>query len=175
MNCINCGKELSDGSAFCEQCGAAQQPEAQPQYQQPQYQQPQYQQPQYQQPQYQQPQYQYNPAYQQGGQYYADPNAMAPQKSTDPISVVGFICSLATWLFSTLSIANSVFSTFTLIALIMGLVFSPIGISRTKTRYKGRGLAIAGLVVSLVYLVLVIVVIIAAVALASSFINAIPF
>lgn len=166
MNCINCGKELSDGSAFCDQCGAAQQTEAQS---------PRYQQPQYQQPQYQQPQYQYNPAYQQGGQYYADPNAMAPQKSTDPISVVGFICSLATWLFSTLSSANSVFSTFTLIALIMGLVFSPIGISRTKTRYKGRGLAIAGLVVSLVYLVLLIVVIVATVALASSFVSAIPF
>lgn len=174
MNCINCGKELPEGSAFCEQCGAPQQAEAQqPQYQQPP--QPQYQQPQYQQPQYQQPLYPYNPAYQQGGQYYVDPNAMVAQRPMDAISVVGFICSLATWLFSILSNASGVFAVFTLISLVVGLVFSPIGISRTKIRFKGRGLAIAGLVISLLYLLLFIIVFIGIMSAAASFSRAFYF
>ncbi len=75
MFCIKCGAPLSEGSVFCENCGAQQnvqpqQPEVQqpayqePAYQQPAYQQPAYQQPAYQQPPYQQPVYQ-QPAYQQ--------------------------------------------------------------------------------------------------------------
>ncbi len=64
MFCEKCGTQCADGTAFCNNCGAAlnnanagatQATYQQPQYQQPQYQQPQYQQPQYQQPQYQQP------------------------------------------------------------------------------------------------------------------------
>ena len=40
--CVNCGKELSEDTAFCPECGAAQQ--AAPQQAPQQYQQPQYQQ-----------------------------------------------------------------------------------------------------------------------------------
>lgn len=72
MICNNCGATISDGTVFCEHCGAQVSAAApqQPVYQQPVYQQPQqpvYQQPVYQQPQqpvYQQPVYQ-QPAYQQ--------------------------------------------------------------------------------------------------------------
>ena len=59
MFCVNCGKQIADGSAFCDQCGAAQAPAQQPTpqpaapVQQPNYQQPVYQQ----QPAYQQPAY----------------------------------------------------------------------------------------------------------------------
>jgi len=72
MICQNCGATISDGTVFCEHCGAQVSAAApqQPVYQQPVYQQPQqpvYQQPVYQQPQqpvYQQPVYQ-QPAYRQ--------------------------------------------------------------------------------------------------------------
>ena len=67
MICQNCGATISDGTVFCEHCGAQVSAAApqQPAYQQPAYQQPVYQQPQqpvYQQPVYQQPQ---QPVYQQ--------------------------------------------------------------------------------------------------------------
>lgn len=95
---------------------------------------------------YQQPQ---QNAYQQNtyGQpvYNAQPIATQPEK-TDAMALTGFI----------ISICSAVLCCCGLLA-IPGLIFSIIGMSKTKDGKKGKGLALAGVIISAIVLVLWIV------------------
>jgi hypothetical protein len=70
-----------------------------------------------------------------------------PQPGTDGLAITGFVLAMVSlvtfWLF---------------VPPLLGLVFSAIGISRTRNgERKGRGLAIAGLTVSIIICALLIV------------------
>ncbi|MBO5328061.1 MAG: hypothetical protein J6B04_02675 [Clostridia bacterium] len=70
------------------------------------------------------------------------------QKSTSVAAVVGFIMSLV-----------SLFISFYCIIPVLGVVFSGIGMSATSYgKKKGRGIAVAGLVISIISLVLNIII-----------------
>ena len=75
-----------------------------------------------------------------------DKPSTSPTK-TNGMAVAGFVCALAT--------------TFTGISAILGLIFSIVGLSQIKkTGEDGRGLAIAGIIISSVLMFIGIIVII---------------
>ena len=151
-NCINCGAEMQDDVNFCPACGASQvaqeqaKTEAQSQPQQPYYGQPQ-------QPYYGQPQ-----PYAQ--QPYV-PQGTAPVKPFPALGLVGMIFGILaiilTWFLWYLGVVFS----------IVGLILSAIGVAK-RNNYRLAGLAIAGLVCSIVALVLTIVSIILAFAIVAA-------
>lgn len=152
MFCSVCGAQNDDNAPFCTQCGTPLAgssegvdqsfSQAQPQQsmvpqQQPQ---PQMQQaPIQQQAQYQQPPMQ--PGFQQM------PYAPEQPKQVNGLGIAGFVCALCAAVFSWIPILNW-------ILWIVGLVLSGIGVTK-----QPKGLAIAGLVISLVSLVLIIAII----------------
>ena len=140
MYCESCGSFIPDGNAYCSNCGApgpgsqagaaptpAVRPAPLPQYQQPVYQQPVYQQPVYQQPVYQQP------VYQQPVVVNAVPRERV---RINGAATAGLILGILSMLFCWFPFYNSILD-------LLALVFSIIGIARSKTSGKGR--AIAGL------------------------------
>lgn len=120
-----------------------QQPAAQPQYQGDPYAQQGYQQPQYQgdpyaqQGAYQQPQYQSNPYAQQMPPATPDYSSYAtPQhpERWNGMAIAGFVCSF--------------------FIAIIGLILSIIGLTQVnKTKEKGKGLAIAGIIIAAVEMI----------------------
>ena len=163
MYCESCGSFIPDGQAFCSNCGApapqaATQPEVQPaaqQFEQPAPQavpvQPVPVQPAYQQPVYQQP---VQPMYQQP--VYAQPvvattASQAPVKRSNGSAVVGMVFGILTLLLAWIPVFNIL--TTALFGL-MGLIFSIVGVA--KKNAKGKPLAIAGLVTSIIAIVFTI-------------------
>lgn len=120
--------------------------EQQPMYQQPQYQQPQYQQPQqqYQQPQYQQPQYQ-QPQYQQTDYQYQN-QPVQPKKSIG-LAVTSMV----------LGIVSLAFFCIPYLALPVGIVGLILGIVSIKGHKDGKGMAIAGIIMSSVGIVIAVI------------------
>lgn len=138
MFCKNCGKEIPDNATFCTYCGAqtgTPQQAQQPQQQQPVYQQPTYQQPTYQQPTYQQPGYQ---------QPYQQPYGQAPYESPE-----GKSAATAAMIWGIVSLVCSW-------GLILGIIFSCVGISQAKKAERlgvNNGMAKAGKIMSIIALV----------------------
>lgn len=95
--CTNCGRELTPGAVFCENCGVKNEVGA--------------------------------PAPQQ--------TAQVPQKKTNGCAIAGFIMSLLCGCLSPVA-----------------LILSIIGISKSKTTGTGKGLAIAGTIISALGLIL---------------------
>lgn len=152
MFCPVCGAQNDDNAPFCTQCGTPlagsgegvnqsfsqaqpQQPMAPQQQSQPQMQQA---------PIQQQTQYQQSPM-QPGFQQM--PYAPEQPKQVNGLGIAGFVCALCAAVFSWTPIINW-------ILWIVGLVLSGIGVTK-----QPKGLAIAGLVISLVALVLIIAII----------------
>ena len=143
--CTNCGSVLDEGAKFCKVCGAATsddlQQQQQPVYQQPEYQQSSYQQqPVYQQPTYQQPEYQ-QPVYQQPVQ----PLKKEVKPKSNGLCTAGFVFSLL--------------GVFLLgITSVFGLIFSFFGlISANKKKLRGKGKAVAGIILSLLMIAALLV------------------
>ncbi len=152
-HCTNCGAEMQDDIKFCPACGAAQVSDEQVASQQPQEQQPYYgQAPQ--QPYYGQPQQPY------AQQPYV-PQGTASVKPFPALGLVGMIFGILaiilTWFLWYLGVVFS----------IVGLILSAIGVAK-RNNYRLAGLAIAGLVCSIVALVLTIVSIILAFAIVAA-------
>jgi len=154
MFCESCGSFIPDGQQFCSTCGApaphapaqpaaaqsqAAQP-VQPVYQQPVYQQPVYQQPVYQQP--VQPVYQ-QPVYQQPVQVAAAPKTVR----SNGFATAGLVFGIFSFLFSWIPGVSYIF-------ILLGLIFSIIGIARKNA--SGKGKAIAGLILTVLGLGLAI-------------------
>ena len=155
--CSNCGSENDASNKFCMNCGAALPEEIQespvaaavaPQEEQPQYQQPIVQQPVQQpmqqpmQPQYQ-PQQQYQPQYQQPVQPQTiNVTIPAPERTTtNGFCVAGFVISL-------ISIITCGFTAF------ISLILSIIGlITASKKKQKGKGMGIAGIIISVILMI----------------------
>ncbi|MDE7452924.1 MAG: zinc-ribbon domain-containing protein [Clostridia bacterium] len=81
----------------------------------------------------------------------------APDKKTNGFAIAGFVLSLVGLVLG--------YYTYDVVPL-LGLIFSIIGLVKSKTCGSGRGLSIAGLVISIVSTVLAIVLIILIVGLA---------
>lgn len=141
--CTNCGSPYVEGEKYCKNCGSAlsdAEPYQQSAVQQPIYQQPVYQEPVYQDPAYQQPVYQ-EPAYQQPAQQAA---TRAKAKSNG-LCTAGFVFSLLGVFLLGLT---SVF----------GLIFSFFGlISAKKKNQRGKGKAVAGIILSLLMIAALLV------------------
>ncbi|MFT6715773.1 MAG: hypothetical protein ACJA0Q_000402 [Saprospiraceae bacterium] len=71
-------------------------------------------------------------------------------KGSNGIGVAGFVLALFTFFFGWIPVLGW-------ITWILGIVFSAIGISKAKKTGKGKGLSIAGLVISLAGLVMILV------------------
>lgn len=129
--CSKCGMEIADDVAFCPGCGSPVGNEAPAQSPAPQ------------QPVYQQP---VNPA----------PAAPAAPRKTPVFSILGFIFSLISLpLFFIGAGANSPFLVyFSMALIIVGLVFSIIGIAKRRL----LGMAIVGLIFSIIDLIIVIII-----------------
>ncbi len=137
MFCPNCGSQNPDNAVSCATCGAQFAPAqpAQPVYQQPA--QPTYQQP-VQQPVYQQPGYPQQPV------YAAKPSV--PGKGLGIASMVVGIVSLA--LFCTGWVA--------IICAIVGVALGGIGLYKAKQAGMKNGMAVAGLVCSVIALAILL-------------------
>lgn len=118
------------------------------QYQQPQYQQNNYQQPQYQQPQYQQNQYQtqYQNQYQM------------PQKKSNGMAIASMVLGI-------ISLLLFCIPYFAIPASIVGLI---LGIISIRGKKDGKGMAIAGIILSSIALLIGVLIIILSAAIASS-------
>lgn len=150
MFCPACGAQNEENAPFCSQCGTPlsgsneavqQQMPQQPVAQQPMSQQPavQQQMPQQLVAQQQMPQ---QPQFQQQVQY-----APIQQKSVNGLGIAGFVCALCAALLSWAPIVNW-------ILWLVGLILSGVGVTK-----QPKGLAIAGLVISLIGLVLIIAIV----------------
>ena len=148
--CPNCGSENADNMNFCCNCGTALpsvSPEQKPVQQQPiqqvvatPVQQPAYQQPvqQYQQPAYQQPAPQYQ------AQSFPTSGAYAEPPKTNGLCKAGFILALV-------SLVTAGLTSF------IGLILSICGlVSASKKKQKGKGLAIAGIIISAIFILVAI-------------------
>lgn len=124
----------------------------QPQYEQPQYQQPQYEQPQYQQPQYQQPQYQ-QPQYQQA--QYQQVDYQYQNQPEEPKKSIGLAVTSMV-----LGIVGLVFFCVPYLALPASIVGLILGIISIKGHKGGKGMAIAGIVMSGVGILIAVIVLI---------------
>ena len=146
MFCKNCGAQLSEGAAFCPNCGTAVVKEvAEPVYQQPaEPQQPVYSQPaEPQQPVYQQPVYQ-QPVYQ-------------PVVNGAPRSNPGKGMGIAALIMGIVSCCFFWIPYFNIICLMMsiaGMILSIIGVKKSKSAGASAGVSVAGLVLSIIGLVL---------------------
>ena len=146
MFCKNCGAQLSEGAAFCPNCGTAVVKEvAEPVYQQPaEPQQPVYSQPaEPQQPVYQQPVYQ-QPVYQ-------------PVVNGAPRSNPGKGMGIAALIMGIVSCCFFWIPYFNIICLMMsiaGMILSIIGLKKSKSAGASAGISVAGLVLSIIGLVL---------------------
>lgn len=116
----------------------------QPQYNQPQYNQTQYSQPQYNQPQYNQPQYN-QPQY----SYPVRAVVRDTMSERNGAGVAGFVIACFALLCCWIPIFDLVFA-------IIGIVCSAIGLGKDKK--TGRGLAVAGLVLSIISLILSLII-----------------
>ncbi len=172
MFCQNCGKPLQEGEiCTCQQAGDnGQQPEQQAgqdqqqyqQYQQPYQQDPYQQQGQYQQPdpyqqQYQQQQqpYQQPDPYQQQGQYQ-QPYQQGPKVSG--LAIAGFVVSLVSIFLMAVPFG---------IVGIVGIILSAVAlnqINRDPQNIGGKGFAIAGLIISIVFAAISIIIYISTIA-----------
>lgn len=124
MFCPNCGTQNADDVMFCANCGAKMGAEQAPA--QPAYQQPVYQQPAYQQPTYQAP---------------AQP-ATVPGKGLGITGMVLGIISLVLFCILYISIPCS----------IVGAILSGVGLKKAKDAGMKNGMAVAGLVCSVIAL-----------------------
>ncbi len=122
--------------------------------------QPQYQQPTYQQPQYQQPQYggqsQYNQPNTNQGQYQ-QPYTQYQQpieKKNNAMSIASMVCGIV-------SLVSSCCVYLSVPLAVVGLI---LGILSIKNKNDGKGMAIAGIILSGITLFLVLIIIIACVA-----------
>ena len=135
MFCKNCGAQLSEGAAFCPNCGTAVVKDvAEPVYQQP----AEPQQPVYQQPVYQQPVYQ-------------------PVVNGAPRSNPGKGMGIAALVMGIVSCCFFWIPYFNIICLMMciaGVILSAIGIKKSKSAGASVGVSVAGLVLSSIGLVL---------------------
>lgn len=140
MKCNSCGAEVSDANDFCPHCGHAMDPAS--------------------------------PAAEGGGRSPAAQKMNPPaspyppqgyypptppqvivtanqQKPTNGLTVAGFVCTLA-----------SLFLPFSMILSILGMIFGAVGLSRAKNlNGAGKGLAIAGIILSIPTLILGVLVI----------------
>lgn len=150
MFCPKCGSQIPEGGHFCTKCGAAisQQPpiqQAAPQPPPPAQPQPVYQPP----PPQPQPVYQPPPAYQQPTPppvYQQPPVQYAvAQEHTSGMAITALIMGIIGFILSPLSV--------------LAIIFGAIGIGQTsKNPYlKGKGLAVAGLILGIVNIVLWII------------------
>ncbi|MDE6373920.1 MAG: zinc-ribbon domain-containing protein [Clostridia bacterium] len=120
MFCRNCGKEIDDNAVFCPHCGSQTLNTAGGQ-----------------------PQAQQQPQVTPVGQPNVQPFNVAPQtepKGTNGLGIAGFVLGL-------LSLYLGVYFCITPI---VGLVLSIIGVTKMKTFKSCNGLAIAGLVISII-------------------------
>lgn len=139
--CAKCGQYLSDQTEYCPNCGAknnsvpaAPAPEAQ--------------QPAYQQPVYQQPVYNRAPV------YAADPNL--PPKGANAPAIVGFVITM-----STIFCLYPWFWIIGVPAWLTGFILCCVALKKAKSgdyRHPLKGLAIAGLIVSIILLAIVLLV-----------------
>ncbi|MFA0815264.1 MAG: DUF4190 domain-containing protein [Anaerofustis sp.] len=155
-NCTNCGSPMDDNAAFCPNCGTAAAPvqPAAPETPVAPQAAPSYQAPVEPQPAAQQNPYQTNsnpaPTYNPNGAY--NPYAQ-PSQSTNIPALVGFILSLVG--------IPALFIGFGWLLGIAGIVLSIIGMVQVKkTNQKGKGFALAGLIIGIVLIVLTIVAVI---------------
>lgn len=157
MICSNCGKEIPDGVKFCPECGAPAASEpfipaepaapAVPPYpSDPVYPSEPVQQA------YPQPSAPYAPPQTYPGQQtYRQPVYAAPAQKTNGLAVAGFVCSLASFILPYVGVVTA----------IVGLILSIIGIGQIKkSGEKGRGLAIAGIIIGALIILLTIVAVI---------------
>ena len=147
MFCESCGSFIPDGQSFCSNCGAAApqpvQPAAQPV--QPLQGVPVTPQPAYQEPVYQQP------AYAQPVAVTATATAAATTKRKNGMATAGMIFGILAVCFCWIPVFN-IFITPTLG--LLGLIFSIVGL--VKKNVKGKGMAIAGLILSVLATVFVV-------------------
>ena len=131
MFCKNCGEQITDGALFCTNCGASvAEPPVQPAQQPvaPAYQQPVYQQPVYQQPGYQQP----------------------VSNSGRGMGVAALVMGIVSCCLFWIPYVNTV----CLLMCIAGIILSAISMKKARAAGVSSGIAVAGLVVSIVGLVL---------------------
>lgn len=131
MFCKNCGAQITDGASFCTNCGASvAEPPVQPVQQPvaPVYQQPVYQQPVYQQPVYQQP----------------------VSNSGRGMGVAALVMGIVSCCLFWIPYVNTV----CLLMCIAGIILSAISMKKARAAGVSAGIAVAGLVVSIVGLVL---------------------
>lgn len=131
MFCKNCGAQITDGALFCTNCGASvAEPPVQPVQQPvaPVYQQPVYQQPIYQQPVYQQP----------------------VSNSGRGMGVAALVMGIVSCCLFWIPYVNTV----CLLMCIAGIILSSISMKKARAAGVSAGIAVAGLVVSIVGLVL---------------------
>lgn len=141
MHCTCCGTLLPEGANFCTNCGApaapAQEPDVNTQEKTT-----------------FEPSEGYKAAAAQLPPSYSNPNygstVSASLGKTNGFAIAGFICSLVFW--------PMLLSPFTAIA---GLILSIIGLNKAKKtpEKNGRGLSIAGIIISALRLVLLVIVV----------------
>ena len=139
MFCPNCGTQNADGTAFCAGCGSNLSAQQAP-VQQPVYQQPAYQQPAYQQPVYRQP-------------------ASVPGKGLGVTGMVLGIVALVLFCYAYISIPCA----------IIGAALSGVSMKKAQEAGMKNGLAVAGLVCSVVALAICVVYLILAAAAIAEF------
>lgn len=146
MFCKNCGAQLSEGAAFCPNCGTAVVKEvAEPVYQQP---------AEPQQPVYSQPAEPQQPVYQQ--LVYQQP-VYQPVVNGAPRSNPGKGMGIAALIMGIVSCCFFWIPYFNIICLMMsiaGLILSIIGLKKSKSAGASVGVSVAGLVLSISCLVL---------------------
>lgn len=88
------------------------------------------------------------PAFPADGGYQAAPRGPPHNLPTNGMALTGFILSLVSWCLVWIPYLNF----FSAVTWILAIIFSAVGLSKTKQNphtMKGRGLAIAGLIISL--------------------------
>ena len=153
MHCIHCGDTIPDTAKFCPSCGQRVQAAPQVTVMEPTVV-PQEESPRADEGAYEAPVSAPEPGYAYG---QAAPTYAAPASAqSNDLAIVGFVCSLILIPVFPIGIASSV----------LGFILSLIGLSKSKQlpEHKGRGLAIAGAVISAIRIALRIIVLVAMIA-----------
>jgi hypothetical protein len=145
--CPNCGAQVADNEKFCGSCGAVQ-PEAGSSQNTQNY----------------DTQTNMNTGYNQGNSQYNTGNYyQQPVKPTSGMAVASLVLGIVTWIFGWFTLA---------IPGILGLIFGIVGIQQCKHGTKGgNGMAIAGLVLSIIMVAIYFIALIYAMSIANSVIN----